>query len=292
MENASSASPQALAGRTLKRLNKAIIYVIVIFLAAVILVPFFWMVSTALQTDGDIFAWPPQWIPSPPQWNNFVEAWTAMPFNRYLFNTLFIVVLGIIAELASATVVAYGFARFRFPGSGLIFLVLLATMMLPFHVTLIPTFLIWQKFGLVGQFDPLVLRAWTAWGPFYIFLLRQFFMTLPRELDDAAEIDGSNFFQTFVYIMLPQVKPALLAVAIFAFRGYWNDFLGPLIYLSDMKLYTLNVGMYFFMGGVNEAPQWNYLMAMSTLVALPVILLFFMAQRYFIEGITFTGIKD
>jgi ABC-type glycerol-3-phosphate transport system permease component len=292
MENASSASPRALAGRSLKRLNKALIYVIVTFLAAVILVPFFWMVSTALQADGDIFAWPPQWIPSPPQWHNFAEAWTAMPFNRYLFNTIFIVVLGIIAELASATVVAYGFARFRFPGSGLIFLVLLATMMLPFHVTLIPTFLIWQKFGLVGQFDPLVLRAWTAWGPFYIFLLRQFFMTLPRELDDAAEMDGANFFQTFVYIMLPQVKPALLAVVIFAFRGYWNDFLGPLIYLSDMKLYTLNVGMYFFMGGVNEAPQWNYLMAMSTLVALPVILLFFMAQRYFIEGITFTGIKD
>lgn len=292
MENASTARTQAVSGRTWKWVNQTIIYVIVTFLAAVILVPFFWMVSTALQADGDIFAWPPQWIPDPPQWHNFVEAWTAMPFNRYLFNTIFIVVLGIVAELISATIVAYGFARFRFPGSGLIFLVLLATMMLPFHVTLIPTFLIWQKFGLVGQFDPLVLRAWTAWGPFYIFLLRQFFMTLPRELDDAAEMDGSNFFQTFVYIMLPQVKPALLAVAIFAFRGYWNDFLGPLIYLSDMKMYTLNVGMYFFMGGVNEAPQWNYLMAMSTLVALPVILLFFMAQRYFIEGITFTGMKD
>lgn len=292
MENTSTARTQAVSGRTWKWVNKTIIYVIVTFLAAVILVPFFWMVSTALQADGDIFAWPPQWIPDPPQWHNFVEAWTAMPFNRYLFNTIFIVVLGIVAELISATIVAYGFARFRFPGSGLIFLVLLATMMLPFHVTLIPTFLIWQKFGLVGQFDPLVLRAWTAWGPFYIFLLRQFFMTLPRELDDAAEMDGSNFFQTFVYIMLPQVKPALLAVAIFAFRGYWNDFLGPLIYLSDMKMYTLNVGMYFFMGGVNEAPQWNYLMAMSTLVALPVILLFFMAQRYFIEGITFTGMKD
>lgn len=292
MENTSTARTQAVSGRTWKWVNQTIIYVIVTFLAAVILVPFFWMVSTALQADGDIFAWPPQWIPDPPQWHNLVEAWTAMPFNRYLFNTIFIVVLGIVAELISATIVAYGFARFRFPGSGLIFLVLLATMMLPFHVTLIPTFLIWQKFGLVGQFDPLVLRAWTAWGPFYIFLLRQFFMTLPRELDDAAEMDGSNFFQTFVYIMLPQVKPALLAVAIFAFRGYWNDFLGPLIYLSDMKMYTLNVGMYFFMGGVNEAPQWNYLMAMSTLVALPVILLFFMAQRYFIEGITFTGMKD
>jgi multiple sugar transport system permease protein len=261
-------------------------------LAAVILVPFFWMLSTALQADGDIFAWPPQWIPDPPQWHNFIDAWTAMPFNRYLVNTLFIVTLGIIGEMVSATIVAYGFARFRFPGSDFIFLVLLATMMLPFHVTLIPTFLIWQKLGLTGQFDPLVLRSWTAWGPFYIFLLRQFFLTLPRELDDAAEIDGANTFQTFYHVMLPQIVPALLAVAIFAFRGYWNDFLGPLIYLTNMELYTLNVGMYFFMGGVNEAPQWNYLMAMSTLVALPVIVLFFAAQRYFIEGITFTGIKD
>ncbi|MDQ6420343.1 carbohydrate ABC transporter permease [Paenibacillus sp. LHD-117] len=292
MENRYSARTRAFSGKRVRAINRVLIYGIVVFLAVVILVPFFWMVSTALQAEGDIFAWPPQWIPDPPQWHNFVDAWTAMPFNQYLFNTVFIVALGITAELASATIVAYGFARFRFPGSDFLFLVLLATMMLPFHVTLIPTFLIWQEFGLVGQFDPLVLRAWTAWGPFYIFLLRQFFLTLPRELDDAAEIDGSNFFQTFYHIMLPQVKPALMAVAIFAFRGYWNDFLGPLIYLSNMELYTLNVGMYFFMGGVNEAPQWNYLMAMSTLVALPVILLFFAAQRYFIEGITFTGIKD
>ncbi|GAB2701446.1 carbohydrate ABC transporter permease [Paenibacillus thermoaerophilus] len=275
-----------------KALRLGVIYAITTLLAAVILVPFFWMLSTALQAKGDIFAWPPKWIPDPPVWRNFADAWTAMPFNRYLFNTLFIVVLGLVAEMVSATIVAYGFARFRFPGSDIIFIVLLATMMLPFHVTLIPTFLIWQKLGLVGQFDPLVLRAWTAWGPFYIFLLRQFFMTIPRELDDSAEIDGANTFQTFFHIMLPQIRPALLAVAIFAFRGYWNDFLGPLIYLTDMNLYTMNVGMYFFMGGVNEAPQWNYLMAMSTLVALPVILLFFAAQRYFIEGITFTGIKD
>ncbi|GBF77448.1 sugar ABC transporter permease [Paenibacillus sp. 598K] len=282
-------SPQA---RWSKRVNRTLIYVIITLLAAVILVPFFWMISTALKPNADIFAWPPQFLPDPPQWSNFAEAWTARPFHIYLTNTVFIVVLGLIAELVSATLVAYGFARFRFPGSSFIFLVLLATMMLPFHVTLIPTFLIWQKLGLVGEFDPLVLRAWTAWGPFYIFLLRQFFLTLPRELDDAAEIDGANFFQTFYYIMLPQIKPALLAVAIFAFRGYWNDFLGPLIYLSDMDRYTLNVGMYFFMGGINEAPQWNYLMAMSTLVALPVIVLFFAAQRYFIEGITFTGIKD
>jgi multiple sugar transport system permease protein len=268
------------------------IYILVLALSAVILIPFFWMLSTALQAEADMFAWPPKWIPDPPQWRNFADAWTAMPFNRYLLNTLYIVALGLIAELVSSTIVAYGFARFRFPGNNFIFLLLLSTMMLPFHVTLIPTYLIWQKLGMIGHFDPLVLRAWTAWGPFYIFLLRQFFMTLPRELDDSAEMDGAGTFHTFFYVMLPQIRPALLAVAIFAFRGYWNDFLGPMLYLTNMKLYTMNVGMYFFLGGVNEAPKWNYLMAMSTLVALPIIALFFAAQRYFIEGITFTGMKE
>jgi len=292
MANARAAGTVFRSRKRLSFLKNAVVYVVIIGLAFIILIPFFWMLSTALQEKGDIFAWPPVWIPDPPQWHNFVDAWTAMPFHKYLYNTLFIVVLGMIAEMTSATLVAYGFCRFRFPGSDIVFLVLLATMMLPFHVTLIPTYLIWQKLGLVGEFDPLVLRAWTAWGPFYIFLLRQFFLTIPRELDDAAEMDGANTFRTFFHVMLPQITPALLAVAIFGFRGYWNDFLGPLIYLTKMELYTMNVGMYFFMGGVNEAPQWNYLMAMSTLIALPVIVLFFVAQRYFIEGITFTGIKD
>lgn len=275
-----------------RRLTRLLIYITVIALAVILLIPFFWMLSTALKPEGDIFAWPPDWIPNPPQWHNFADAWNAMPFNQFLLNTIFIVALGMSAEIISETLVAYGFARFNFPGRDFIFFVLLATMMLPFHVTLIPTYLIWQKFGLVGEFDPLVLRAWTAWGPFYIFLLRQFFLGIPKELDDAAEIDGAGPLQTFAYVMLPQIKPALLAVGIFTFRGYWNDFLGPLIYLTDMKKYTLNLGMYFFMGGVNEQPQWNYLMAMSIIVALPILVLFFLAQRYFIEGITFTGLKD
>jgi len=187
-----AAARSYLGTRRMNAIKKTLIYIIVTFLAVVILIPFFWMLSTALQQEGDIFAWPPKWIPDPPQWRNFADAWTAMPFTRYLGNTIFVVALGITAELASATLVAYGFARFRFPGSDFIFLVLLATMMLPFHVTLIPTFLIWQHFGLTGEFDPLVLRAWTAWGPFYIFLLRQFFLTIPKELDDAAEIDGAK----------------------------------------------------------------------------------------------------
>lgn len=275
-----------------KLIGGAITYVVITALAVVILLPFFWMLSTALKANTDIFAWPPQWIPKPMLWNNFAEAWKAQPFSRYLGNTLFIVALGIVAEITSETIVAYGFARFKFKGRDLIFFILLSTMMLPSHITLIPTFIIWQKLGLVGSFDPLVLRAWTAWGPFYIFLLRQFFMGIPMELDEAAEIDGASPIQTFFYVLLPQVKPALLAVGIFAFKGYWNEFLGPLIYLTNMNKYTMNLGMYFFMGGINEAPKWNYLMAMAIIIAVPIIILFFIAQRYFIEGITYTGLKE
>ncbi|MDK2902825.1 MAG: multiple sugar transport system permease protein [Clostridiales bacterium] len=275
-----------------KTVASILVYVLITVVAVIVLIPFFWMISTALKADADIFAWPPELIPEPAHWENFSKAWNAMPFNKYLANTVFIVILGMIAELASETLVAYGFARFNFPGRDIIFFVLLSTMMLPFHVTLIPTYIIWNKLGLVGEFDPLILRAWTAWGPFYIFLLRQFFLTIPTELDDAAEIDGASPLDTFYRIMLPQIKPALLAVAVFAFKGYWNDFLGPLIYLTDMNKYTMTLGMYFFMGGVNEAPQWNYLMAISVIIALPTIALFFLAQRYFIEGITFTGLKE
>lgn len=275
-----------------KLIGTVITYIIITAIAAVILLPFFWMLSTALKANADIFDWPPQWIPRPMKWNNFLEAWKAQPFSKYLTNTLFIVALGLIAEITSETLVAYGFARFKFPGRDLIFFILLSTMMLPSHITLIPTFIIWQKLGLVGTYDPLVLRAWTAWGPFYIFLLRQFFMGIPVELDEAAEIDGASPIQTFFYVLLPQVKPALLSVGIFAFKGYWNDFLGPLIYLTDMSKYTMNLGMYFFMGGVNEAPKWNYLMAMAVIIALPIIILFFFAQKYFIEGVTYTGLKE
>lgn len=289
MTAAHSHSNVFLRGR--KSAGKVLTYALITAIACVLLIPFAWMISTALKPNADIFAWPPQWIPRPALWRNFAMAWGAEPFGRYLFNTVFIVILGMLAEVVSETLVAYGFARFQFPGRDIIFFVLLATMMLPFHVTLIPTYIIWQQFGLVGTFDPLVLRAWTAWGPFYVFLLRQFFMSLPTELDDASEIDGCTPMQTFRFIILPEMKPALLAVMIFIFKGYWNDLLNPLIYLSDMNKYTMNLGMYFFMGGTNESPQWNYLMAMAILMTLPILLIFFFAQKYFIEGITFSGLK-
>jgi multiple sugar transport system permease protein len=269
-----------------------IVYIILTAMAAVILIPLFWMISTSLKSNADIFAWPPEWIPDPPHWENIANAWNAMPFNKFLQNSLFIVILGVSAEVISETIVAYGFARYDFPGKNIIFIILLSTMMLPGHVTLIPTYIIWNKIGLVGEFDPLVLRAWTAWGPFYIFLMRQFFMGIPKELDDAADIDGASLPRKFFQIMLPQIKPIIAAISVFAFRGYFNDFQGPLIYLSDKNKYTMTLGMYFFMGGVNEAPKWNYLMVIALIIALPSIVLYFAAQKYFIEGLTFTGMKD
>lgn len=269
-----------------------IVYIVLISICAVVLIPLFWMISTALKSNADIYAWPPEWIPKPAHWENFPNAWKAMPFSTYLLNSLFIVVLGVVAEVISETIVAYGFARYDFPGKNFIFIVLLSTMMLPSHVTLIPTYIIWNKLGLVGEFDPLVLRAWTAWGPFYIFLMRQFFMSVPKELDDAADIDGAPLARKFTKIMLPQIRPVIVAISIFAFRGYFNEFQGPLIYLSDKQKYTMTLGMYFFMGGVNEAPKWNYLMVIALIITLPSLVLYFSAQKYFIEGITFSGIKS
>lgn len=280
---------KSVSKRTL--IMNTIIYIIMISISIVVLIPLFWMISTALKSNANIYAWPPEWIPKPAHWENFANAWKAMPFNTYLLNSLFIVALGVIAEVISETVVAYGFARYDFPGKNFIFILLLSTMMLPAHVTLIPTYIIWNKLGLLGEYDPLVLRAWTAWGPFYIFLMRQFFMGVPKELDDAADIDGAPLSQKFLKIMLPQIRPIIVAISIFAFRGYFNEFQGPLIYLSDKQKYTMTLGMYFFMGGVNEPPKWNYLMVIALIITMPSLILYFSAQKYFIEGITFAGIK-
>ncbi len=277
--------------RTRNAIFRALSYLVVVAGAAVLTVPFLWMVSSSLKPAHAVFASPPQWIPDPIMWRNYVDAWTAMPFTRFLANTAFVIAFGLTGEVLSTTVVAYGFARYRFPGRNALFVVLLSTMMLPYVVTLIPTFLIWRTFGLINTFDPLVVGAIFAWGPFHIFLLRQFMLTVPVQMEEAAIVDGANTMQRFAFIMVPLIRPALLAVAVFTFQAFWNDFLGPLIYLNDMSKYTMNLGIYFFMGGPAESPQWHWLMAMSVLLALPVLVLFFVAQRYFIEGLTVTGIK-
>nr|PZN71505.1 MAG: sugar ABC transporter ATP-binding protein [Bacillota bacterium] len=255
-------------------------------------VPLFWMVSTSLKGPDALFTYPPEWIPRPPVWRNYIEVWRMIPLGRFLFNTVFITVLAMAAELLTTSLVAYGFARFQFPGRNTIFFILLCTMMLPGVVTMIPSFLIWARLKQVDTFVPLTVGAWFAWGPAYIFMMRQFFLTIPREMEEAAVIDGANIVQIYWHIMLPLIRPALLAIGVLAFQGNWNNFQAPLIYLNSMDKFPLILGLKFFEQSLSkEAPMWNYMMAMSVLMALPILGLFFAAQRYFIEGLNVGATK-
>ena len=278
--------------RMLNFLKDFITYFLLTLGAAVIVVPLFWMVSTSLKGSDALFTYPPEWIPRPAMWSNYIEAWKMLPFGRFLFNTLFITVLAMVAELLTSSLVAYGFARFQFKGRDTLFFILLATMMLPGVVTMIPAFLIWSKLGQIDTFDPLTIGAWFAWGPAYIFMMRQFFLTIPKEMEEAAVIDGANVAQIYWHIMLPLIRPALLAIGVLSFQGNWNNFQAPLIYLNSMDKFPMILGLKFFEQTLSkEAPMWNYMMAMSVLMAVPILGLFFSAQKYFIEGLNVGATK-
>ena len=271
---------------------RTVVYGLILLGAAVVFVPFLWMLSTSLKEESRLFAYPPEWIPTPPQWHNYRDAWTALPFNRFLVNTVFMTLLAMFAEVFTASIVAYGFARFRFPLRNTLFVVLLSTMMLPGILTLIPKFLMWREVNRIDTFTPLTVGAWFVWGPSFVFLLRQFFLTIPREIEEAAILDGANTFQIYRQIMLPLVKPALLAIGVLSFQANWNNFEGALIYLSTLEKYPLVLGLQFFGDSLSrEAPKWHLMMAMATMMAAPILLLFFLAQRYFIEGLTVGGVK-
>jgi ABC-type glycerol-3-phosphate transport system permease component len=274
--------------RGLDWLGKFIAYALLIVGSIVIMIPVFWMVSSALKPNSQIFLYPPQWIPSPIEWDNFAKAMTALPFDVYFRNTLIIEVGTIVGTVLSCSIVAYGFARLEAPGRNFWFIVLLSTMMLPGVVTMIPVYLIFRQLGWVNTFLPLVVPSWFG-SAFFIFLLRQFFMTIPRDFEEAARIDGANTWQILTRILLPLSKPALATVAIFTFMGVWNDFMGPLIYLNKPETYTLALGLNFFKGQYTS--DWNMLMAASLVMMLPLVVLFFVAQKAFIEGITLTGVK-
>ena len=253
------------------------------------MLPLAWLVSSSLKQSGRIFVVPPQWIPNPIVWGNYAEVWRLIPFGLYIRNTAFVTGFSIVGGLASSAIVAFGFARLRFPGRDVLFLVLLATIMIPSQVTLIPTYVLFRIIGWLDSYYPLIVPAFFGGGAFNIFLLRQFFMKLPLELDDAARIDGCSTFGIFRRILLPQSRPALGVIAIFLFMAHWNDFFGPLIYLNSSSKYTLALGLNLFRG--TQYTAWHLLMAASTMTAIPCILLYFVAQRYFIQGIVFTGIK-
>lgn len=272
-----------------RRLRLWLITGLLTLVAVVFLIPLLWMISSSLKPNYQIFAVPPQWLPRPPRWANYPEALTYVPFGRYVRNTAIIAAFTILGHLLSCTVVAYGFARLRAPGQQALFLTVLVTMMLPYPVTMVPLYMLFNRFGWINTFLPLIVPAFFG-SPFYIFLLRQFLLTLPPDLEDAARIDGANTLQTIWYILLPLIAPALATVAIFTFQATWNDFLGPLIYLHDQAYYTITLGLNFFRATYNV--NWAYLMAASLTTMLPTVLIFFLAQRFFIEGITLAGLQS
>lgn len=263
-------------------------HIVLIFLGVIFATPFFWLVSTSLKPTSQIFKLPPEWIPNPVMWSNYPEALTFIPFFRYMGNTFYVALFNVIALSISSSFVAYGFARINWPGRNFIFGVLLSTLMIPYAVTLIPTFLIFRRIGWVGTYNPLTVPAIFA-DAFSVFLLRQFYMTIPTALSEAARIDGASEFGIYGRIILPLSKPALATVALFTFMRHWNDLLGPLIYLSDKDTYTLALGMNGFFS--RAGTEWALLMAASTVMIMPIIILFFFAQRTFIQGISLTGIK-
>jgi len=254
----------------------------------VFIAPLIFMVSTSLKAMRQIAKFPPEWIPNPVIWANYPGVFTYAPMHKYLLNTMIIVVPTVLGATLVSACAAYAFARLRAPGKNAMFMLVLATLMLPSVVTMVPNYILFAKLGWVGTFKPLTIPP-LAGSAFFIFLMRQFFMTIPRELEDAALIDGCGRFRIFRSIVLPLAKPVLATVTIFAFMGAWNDYLGPLIYLGNADQYTLSLGLQAFVR--YHGAEWGMLMAASTMMVLPVILLFFFAQKSFIQGITMTGIK-
>lgn len=271
-----------------KRIATAAVYAILIALSISFLAPFALMVSTSLKTEERIFTEHIEWIPNPIRWQNYVEALQSFPFLLYLRNTLFVCALVVVGTVLSSALPAYGFARLRWRGRDAMFLIMLATIMLPAQVTMLPVFVMFRTLGWTGTYLPLVVPPFFG-SAFAIFLLRQFFLTIPQELSDAARIDGCSEWRIFWQIIVPLSVPALATVALFAFIGAWTDFINPLVYLTDENTYTLAVGLQTFVG--RHSSEWNLLMAAATVVTLPLMVIFFFTQRLFIEGITLTGIK-
>ncbi|MEM7134088.1 MAG: carbohydrate ABC transporter permease [Chloroflexota bacterium] len=263
----------------------------VLILGSIIfVVPLFFMVSTSLKAMRQIALFPPEWIPDPVIWLNYPDVFLYAPMHKYFLNTIFIVVPAIIGAVVTSSLAAYAFARLRAPGKNFLFMMVLSTMMLPAIVTMIPTYILFAKLGWIGTFRPLTIPP-LAGSAFFVFLMRQFFMTIPRELEDAALIDGCSHTRIYTSIILPLAKPVLATVTIFAFMGAWNEYLGPLIYLGNKDQYTLSLGLQVFVSSQQRQAEWGMMMAASTMMVMPVILLFFFAQKQFVQGITLTGIK-
>ena len=294
--NARLLGQRLLETKRLRRLGirLLLVYAPMAALALVYMSPLIWLVGSSVKPESQVFEYPPRFIPRSFVWFNYPEALIQFPFIVTSLNTLTIVVGVMAGRLLTASLAAYGFARLRFPGRNALFVLVLTTLMIPYHVILIPQYLIFRDLGWLNTLKPLIVPAWFGGGAFFIFLLRQFFMTIPREYDDAARIDGCGFIQVWWHIIMPMSLPALGAVAIFTFMGEWNDFLAPLIYLNTPEKQTLAIAVEQWRRssvhtGYNH--QWNHIMAVATVVTVPPLLIFFFAQRHFIQGVVISGIK-
>jgi multiple sugar transport system permease protein len=267
---------------------KILLYMVLTTLAIIYLFPFLWMIITSLKTEKEVMAWPPTLIPHTLQLSNYPDSLTYIPFLTYVKNTLIYCFGSVFGVIISSTLAAYGFSRIKWPERDKIFILVLSTMMLPMHVTMIPKFVLFSKIGWIGTLKPLIVPFFFG-EAFYIFLLRQFFMGIPYQLSDAAKIDGCSELRIFHSILLPLVKPAIATVALFQFLTAWNDFLYPLIYLNEEAKFTVSVGLQLFLSRVES--KWGMLMAASAVVTIPIIVLFFFTQKSFIQGIAMTGIK-
>lgn len=267
--------------------RKVLLYVLLIIIGIIMVVPFLWMISTSLKEQYDTVKIPPVWIPNPPRWQNYVDLFTQQPMLQFMLNTIKIVFFVVLGQLFFSSLAAYSFARIKFKGRTVMFFFYIATLMVPGQVTMIPTYLMFAKVGLVDNHIVLILP--TFFSAFGVFLLRQFFMSLPKELEEAAEIDGCNPFTTYYRIMLPLIVPAMLTLGVFTLMNTWNDYMGPLIYLTTPEKYTMTLGIAYFKGVYTT--QWNLVMAGSVLSVIPILVAYLCAQKYFVEGIAFSGVK-
>ncbi|HEV8635492.1 MAG TPA: carbohydrate ABC transporter permease [Chloroflexota bacterium] len=280
---------RALARRSVRaRLARAGVHLALLAVAGVSLLPLAYMVSTSLKAEGLEYEVPIRWIPDPIVWRNYAQAFTSVPTLTFLRNTLAVALLTIVGELLTGSLAAYGFARLRFPGRNVLFMLMLSTLMLPYFVTMIPLFVLFRTLGWTNTLLPLIVPSFFGGRPIAIFLMRQFFLTLPTELDDAAKIDGAGFFRVWWSILLPLTRPALATVAILALVYHWNDFLAPLIYLNSTDNFTLALGIRLFRDQYRTF--FNLTMAYATMMTLPILMVFFLFQKYFIRGISMTGL--
>jgi len=273
---------------------KSVVFILLCFFGVLFSIPFYWMISTSLKTRLDVYILPPQFIPNPIKISNYWEILDYIPLGRYFLNSIFVTSLSIFGYLLSSSLVAYGFARINAPGRNMLFLLVLATMMIPFEIIIVPWFVIFRSFGWINTYLPLIVPTFTG-HPFFIFLLRQFFLTIPKELEDAMTIDGCGYLKTWMKLILPLSKVPLLTVGIFSFMWTWNSFLWPLIVINSKELWTVAIGVAFFATTTvssGEIPLPHLQQAAAFLSLVPCFVIFFIAQRLFVQGITLTGLKE